>query len=139
MMNKPYWVDEFERKHEAYSYDDPASKIVEVAHDGRTLRLIVPQYMPPFCIREVLADGRLLLLIGERSDEEDADGEIIEGGDGVLIVGRAFLDRADTYWCFVDHSLFPQTLERSGFPESRLTDPNTPPPSPTISTGGLDG
>jgi hypothetical protein len=55
-----------------------------------------------------------LFLVGETLDEEGEDGEIIEGGYGVMIVARAIQEREDTYCVSIWHELYPETLQRFG-------------------------
>jgi hypothetical protein len=43
---KPYWIDELMRKHEGYAYEDAEAHILTIEHEGRSLRLLVPRYMP---------------------------------------------------------------------------------------------
>ncbi len=109
---KPYWVDELSRKHEGYGYGDSNARTITVEHEGRSLQLLMPEYALPTEVKSVASSGDLLFLMGRQLDEEDEDGEIIEGGDGVLMVARRHADRDDTYWLAVWHNLFPQTLHR---------------------------
>jgi hypothetical protein len=108
--SKPYWVDELGRKQEAYGYDDDGSDSLTVEHQGRSLHLLLPKLMPPVEFRVTASSGDFLFLIGEQQDEEDEDGEVIEGGNGGVIIARRHPERRDTYWVFVWHYLFPETL-----------------------------
>jgi hypothetical protein len=114
---KPYWVDELRRKHEGYPYEDTSSRTLKVEHEGRSLQLLMPEYMPPTTVKVAASTGDLLFLMGEQLDEEE-DGEIIEGGDGIVMIARRHVDRDDTYWLCVWHNLFPQTLRRLGSEET---------------------
>ncbi len=72
----------------------------------------MPQHMPPAAVKVAALTGDLFL-IGEQLDEEDEeDGDIIQGGDGIAMIARRHADREDTYWLCVWHNLFPQTLRR---------------------------
>ena len=111
--HKPYWVDELRREHEGYPYDDSSSRTLAVEHEGRSLRLLMPRYMPPTAVKVAASTGDLLFLMGEQFDEEDEeDGDLIQGGDGIAMIARRHPDRDDTYWLCVWHNLFPQTLRR---------------------------
>jgi len=92
---KPYWVDELKHTHEGYPYGDSDSRTLEVEHEGRFLQLLMPKYMPPVTVKVASSTGDLLFLMGEQLGEEE-DGEIIEGGDGVLMVAQRHADRDDT-------------------------------------------
>src|SRR5690349_10847838 len=107
---KPYWIDDLQRKHEAYGYDESDVRYVEILYQGRTLRLIVPESIPLFDVKVSASVGDILFLAGEQLDEEDIDGEIIEGGDGIVMVARRHRDRNDTYWLLVWHNLYPEAL-----------------------------
>ena len=115
---KRYWIDDLGRKHEAYHYDDAGARIVTVEHEGRSLRLLVPESVPLTAIRVTASVGDLLFLIGEQLDEEDEDGYVIEGGDGVVMVARRHPEKDDTFWLFVWHNVFPETLRVSGLKDS---------------------
>ena len=108
---KPFYLDVLTRKHEAYPYDESESSIVEVEHQGRTIRLIASQYRLPASFRVGAIEGDVLCLIGKQLDFEEEDGSIIEGGDGVLVVALRVKDRDDTYAALVWHSLYDYTIE----------------------------
>lgn len=74
----------------------------------------MPKYTPPIEVRRVVLAGDLIFVVAESLDEDDEDGEIIEGGDGVLIVAKRLKDSGDTFWAGVCHELFPETLDRPG-------------------------
>jgi hypothetical protein len=114
---KPYWIDVLGRKHEGYPFGDADARTVTVEHEGRTLRLLMPEYTPLTAVRATATSGDLLFLLGEQLDEEDED-DIIEGGDGIAMVARRQTGSDDTYSLFVCHVLFPQTLQSSGCRES---------------------
>src|SRR5690348_5973677 len=109
---KAYWVDELMRKHEGYPYDDSDARALTVEHEGRFLRLLMPDCMPPIDVRVMASTGDLLFLLGEQRDEADEDGIVIEGGDSVLMVGRRHPSLDATYWLAVWHSLFPEAARR---------------------------
>ena len=93
---EPFYLDVLTRKHEAYPYDESESSIVEVEHQGRTLRFIVSEYRLPASFRVSAIEGDVLFLIGKQLDFEDEDGDVIEGGDGVLVVALRVKDRDET-------------------------------------------
>jgi hypothetical protein len=105
-----FYFDELTRKHESYVYDELKSAIVEIDHLGRSLRLLMPSHRLPVAFLHSSIQGDLLFAIGKQLDFEDEDG-IIEGGDGVLIVGVRLGDRPDTFWVLVWHNLFDTTLD----------------------------
>lgn len=109
---KPYWVDDLRRKHEAYWYGDSRARAVTVEHEGRSLEILTPEFVPRTAIRVTASAGDLLFLVGMTLDEEDEDEdeEIIKGGDGVVIVARKLPERIDTYFVSVWHILYPETL-----------------------------
>jgi hypothetical protein len=53
-----------------------------------------------------------LFLLGELLEEEDEDGTVIEGGDGVVMVARKHERLENTYWLAVWHCLFPGAAGR---------------------------
>ena len=110
-LAKPFYLDVLTRKHEAYPYDESESSVVEVDHQGRTIRLIVSEYRLPASFRVSAIEGDVLFLIGKQLDFQDEDGRVIEGGDGVLVVALRVEGRTDTYWALVWHSLFDWTIE----------------------------
>ncbi len=118
LSRKPYWVDELGDKHEGYGYGDSNARTITIEHEGRSLQLLMPEYMPLTAVRVAALTGDLLFIMREQLDKEDEDGYVIEGGDGVLMVARRHADRDDTYWLFVWHSLFPQTLRCLGSEET---------------------
>ncbi len=64
---EPFYLDVLTRKHEAYSYDESESSIVEVEHQGRIIRLIVPEYSLPRVLPGPAAiEGDVLFLIGKQ-------------------------------------------------------------------------
>jgi hypothetical protein len=111
---EPYCVDELKRKHEGYPYDDSDTRVVAVEHKGRSFRLLMPDHMPPIDIKVTATAGDLLFLLGEQLDEEDEDGIVIEGGDGIVMVARRHPNLGDTYWLAVWHCLFPEAAWRLG-------------------------
>jgi len=109
---KPYWIDELTRKHEGYAYGDSKAHVRTIEHEGRSLRLLVPEYTPPIDLKVTASVGELLFLLGEQREEEDEDGTVIEGGDGVVMVARRHESLDDTYWLAVWHRLFPGAAGR---------------------------
>ena len=108
---KPFYLDVLTRKHEAYPYDESESTVVEVEHQGRTIRLIGSDCVLPASFRVGSIEGDVLFLIGKQLDFLDEDGETIEGGDGVLVVALRVEGRDDTYWTLVWHNLFDWTIQ----------------------------
>ena len=111
---QPYWLDELMRKHEGYPYDDSDARTITVMHEERALRLLIPDDLPPIDVKEMASTGDLLFLLGEQRDEEDEDGTVIEGGDGVLMVARRQEGSDSTYWLAVWHRVFPEAARRLG-------------------------
>jgi hypothetical protein len=111
---KPYWIDDYQgSRHEAYSYGDLDSHVLSVEHDGRSLRLLFPETVPPTAIRmtAVSPSGDLLFLVGEELDDEDYEGGVIEGGDAVSMIARRHPTRENTYWILARHNLYPELLD----------------------------
>jgi hypothetical protein len=77
----------------------------------------VPETVPLTAVRVVAFASDLLFLMGEQLGEEDEDGWIIEGGDGIVMVARRHLKRDDTYWLLVWHCLYPEALRYLESPE----------------------
>ena len=73
--SKPYWVDDLQRKHEAYWYGDNEAEGVVVEHEGRRLRILMPPYVPPMTLKVTAFSGDFLFLMGKTVDEEEEDGE----------------------------------------------------------------
>jgi len=107
----PYWIDDLKEKQEGYRYGQADARDVIVEHEGRSLRLLIPELVPSTAVRVVAATEDLLFLLGEQLDEQDIEGEITEGGDGVLMVARRLAGSDDTYCLSVWHCLFPETLQ----------------------------
>jgi hypothetical protein len=108
---KPFYLDEFTRKHESYVYGESAASVLEIEHEGRFVRLLMPHEPLPVRFRVSSIKGDFLFAIGDQLDFEDEDGRIIEGGDGVLAVGVKLADRSDTYSALAWHNLFEYTLK----------------------------
>ena len=108
--DEPYWVDELDRKHEAYRYGDSRAQAVTVEHEGRALQVLMPEYAPPTTLKVTASAGDFLFLLGETVDKEEEDGETIEGGEGVMMAARKHPERDGTYYVFVWHNLYPKTL-----------------------------
>lgn len=114
---KPYWVDDGQwRRHEAYSYGDEGARVLDVEHDGRTLRVLFPETVPPTSVRKTALSPSddLLFLVGEEEDDEDIEGDVIEGGEAVAMIARRHAGREDTYWILAYHNLYPETLDPLG-------------------------
>jgi hypothetical protein len=114
---KPFYFDVLARKHESYVYDEADASIVEVEHEGRSIKLLTLRHRLPVSFRVTASQGDVLFLLGEELDFEDEDGRI-EGGDGVLVVALKLADRVDTYWALAWHNLFSYTMERLDRPEA---------------------
>ena len=108
---KAFYLDVLTRKHEAFPYDESESNAVEVEHQGRTICLLVPEYRLPASFRVGAIEGDVLFLLGKQLDFEEEDGDVIEGGDGVLVVALRVEDRDDTYAALVWHNLYDLTIE----------------------------
>src|SRR4051794_6107491 len=106
---EPYWIDELRRKHESNIYGDADARATTIEYEGRSLRLLMPDYTPPTAVRVVASSGDLLFIVGEQLDKVGEGGVVIEGGDGVVMVARRHAERDGTYWVFVCHSLFPES------------------------------
>jgi hypothetical protein len=107
---KPFYFDELTRKHESYAYDESDSFDLKIDHEGRPLHLLMPYKPLPVSFRIISIEGDYFFAIGDVLDSEDADRTIVEGGDGVLVVGVKLADRDDTYWTLAWHNLFGYTL-----------------------------
>jgi len=112
-----HWLDRLDRKHEFYGYDEADSLAISVEHRGRSLQVMMPPWLPPARIKALAVEGSLLFLIAESVDQADEYGEILEGGDGLLIVAKALeaSDPSDRFAVVVAHCLYPQALERFAF------------------------
>jgi hypothetical protein len=124
-VEKPYWVDEDLRKHEAYFYGESASdsRSIALKAQGRSLTLIVPLYVPEFEAREACISGEYLFIIGEQIEDEDDDVDL--EGYGIILVAKRCPDRDATFWTLIAHDLYPQTLEyMTSLPPSRVPTPN---------------
>ncbi len=128
---KPYWVDEDLKKHEAYFYGESASDSRPISLDvrGHSLTLIAPLYVPEFEVREARVSGEYLFIIGKQIEDEDDD--VDDEGYGIILVAKRCPDRDSTYWTLIAHDLYPKTLEyMTSLPPRRIS---TPP------AGGTDG
>jgi hypothetical protein len=108
---KAYWIDDLQDKHEAYGYEDSDVRLLAIEHGGRSLQLLIPESIPLTSVKVTASSGNLLFLIGEQLEEDDIQGDIIEGGDGVVMIARRHPARDDTYWLLVWHNIFPEALE----------------------------
>lgn len=111
---KPFWVDDLQRKHEGYFYGEDNAQVLTLVHEGRSLRLLMPEYVPPTSIKLMASAGRLLFLLGIQLDEVGRDGNVIRGGQGVTMVAQKHPTDEDTYCLFVWHELFEESLPRGG-------------------------
>jgi hypothetical protein len=116
--SKPFWIDESGEKQEGYFYGESRAQVLSVEHAGRALRILMPEFVRPTAVKVTASAGDFLFLLGEELDEEDLDGDIIEGEDGIVMVARRHRERDDTYYLIVWHGLFPQTLVALGLRES---------------------
>ncbi len=62
---KPYWIDEQLGKHEAYFYGESDGRVVSLEIQGRSLSLIMPDYIREFEVRAASIAGDLLFIIAE--------------------------------------------------------------------------
>jgi hypothetical protein len=108
--SKPYWIDEFDGRHEAYSYDDSRTQVITLEHEGRSIRLVMPDSVRPTSVKVTASVGSLLFLIGEQCDNGDEESDF-EEGFGVVMVARRHQQRDDTYWLAVWHDIWPETLQ----------------------------
>jgi hypothetical protein len=106
----PYWIDELDRKHEGGPYGDSDSEVRLIEHEGRTGRLIVEEYTPPFRVIRLATTGDLLFLLCQQLDYTCEDGKVIKGGDGLLLVARKHPEREGTYWLAVRHWVFDEAF-----------------------------
>ncbi len=139
---KPFWIDELVPKHEAYYYGESDARMVIVPVNGRSVDLIVPEYVPEFEPSFVrMADDTLLVsgvMIPDEEDEEDWN----EEGYGILLVARRCTDREAAFWTVIAHELFPETMGVLNEPR-RIGPASQPTPEdiaiPTPPSGGNDG
>jgi hypothetical protein len=85
---KTYGIDELKRKHEGYPYDDSDAHSLNVEYEGRSLGLLLPEFVPHPAVKATASMGDLWFRVGEQLDEEDADGTVIEAADSVVMVAR---------------------------------------------------
>ena len=69
--------------------------------------------MPPTVVWKTALSpsGDLLFLVGEEEDDEDIEGNVIEGGEGVAMIAKRHIEREDTYWILAYHNLYAETLD----------------------------
>jgi hypothetical protein len=105
-MSKPdrLWIDCLSEKHECWSYDNPA--VVEVPHNGRVLRVLMPDYLTDIRPRVTAESGELLFLLGKQS--RSWEGKPL----GVFVIARR--QEGDTFAAVVWHELYPWALIRCG-------------------------
>src|SRR5438874_1520853 len=101
---KPHWVDCVLEKHECWGYDDPVELLVE--HEGRTLKVIVPEDMERVHVRVMARSEKLLFLMG-RTEEKFNDRYM-----GVVLIAKH--REGDTYEVGVWHELYPYAQEFFG-------------------------
>ena len=104
------WMDRLGRKHEFFTYNDDEFRSLNVEHEGRTLRVLLPSNVPPLALKVVASTNEVVFVIGEEQAWENEDGTRIERGDGVLLVARKDRFENESYRVFVWHFLFPQAL-----------------------------
>ena len=103
---RPYWVDCVYGKHECFSYGHPAT--VTVLHDGRTLKVIVPDDLADVVPLVASLTDQMLFVLG-RSSKPAWEGQRF----GVVMVAKH--REGDTYEVGVWHELFPWALKHFGF------------------------
>lgn len=101
------------RRHEAYFYGDKDTRVLPVEHGGQILRVLFPETVPPTVVWKTALSpsGDLLFLVGEEEDDEDIEGNVIEGGEGVAMIAKRHIEREDTYWILAYHNLYAETLD----------------------------
>src|SRR5262249_56293033 len=80
--------------------------VVEIPHNGRVLRVLMPDYLTKIQPRVTAESGQLLFLLGKQSREWQ--GRPL----GVFVVARQQQD--DTYAAVIWHELYPWALVRCG-------------------------
>jgi hypothetical protein len=111
-MIQPYWVDELMRKHEGYPYDDSDAHVLAIKHEGQSLRLLIPKYLPPTDVKVTALAGDLLFLLGEELEEDEDEREALPKKvqiwrNGIVMVARRHERMDNTYSIAVWHRLFP--------------------------------
>jgi hypothetical protein len=101
----PYWVDHLAEKHECFSYGD--AKTIAVEHNGRNLRVIVPEEAEDLIPLAVGEAGGLLTVVGRL--EKNWNGRPL----GILLVAKKRAE--DEYEVGVWHELYPWALRHFGF------------------------
>jgi hypothetical protein len=102
---QPYWVDHLEHKHECFSYSE--AKTIEIGHNGRTLRVIVPDETAELTPLGVGEAGELLTVVGRLN--KDWNGKPL----GILLVAKKRGN--EEYEVGVWHELYPWALKHLGF------------------------
>jgi hypothetical protein len=97
------WIDRLWEKHECFHYT-PHSETVSL--DGRTIRLLLPDYLPGFTVRAWAEQGDLLFLLFQL-DERYGDAFL-----GAMVVARKTGE--NTYTTTIWHELFPWALKYLG-------------------------
>lgn len=111
---KPFWIDESAEKQEGYFYGEENTRVLALEYEGRSIWLLMPECLAPTEVKVTAVTGDLLFLLGVQRDEEDVNGDIIDGGYGVVMVARRHPEREGVYSLFVWHALFEETLPRAG-------------------------
>lgn len=97
------WIDMLWEKHECFRYT-PQLRTVEL--DGRSIRLLLPDYMPRFTVRAWAEQGDLLFLLFQL-DQRYNDAFV-----GAVVVARK--TEEDTYTTTIWHELYPYALKHLG-------------------------
>jgi hypothetical protein len=104
---KPHWVDCLFEKHECWGYDDPVT--LEVEHQGRKLRILLPEWLRAVHVKVVAEAPSLLFLLGRQELKFD------DRWMGVFLIARQ--QAGDTFEVGVWHELYPYALTYFGLPE----------------------
>ncbi|MCZ7570698.1 MAG: hypothetical protein M5U01_19220 [Ardenticatenaceae bacterium] len=98
------WIDCLWEKHECYDY---TPRIETVALDGRTIRLLLPSYMPRFTVLAWAEQGALLFLLLQLDQRYD------DAFVGAVVLARK--TEENSYTTTIWHELYPYALKSLGF------------------------
>ncbi len=102
------WIDMLWEKHECFFF---SAREVKVELDGRTVHLLLPEYMPAFTVKAWAERGELLFLVCQL--ELQFAGEFV----GAIIVARR--KEEGEYATVIWHELYPYALKYLGLTDEK--------------------
>lgn len=110
----PYWVDDLREKHECYGYGPDESVTVACVVNGRTVTIVVPEWLGIVAECSIVAEvGDVLFVLGQTTRTWN------NKPTGVVMIAKRITE--ENYAVGVWHELYPWALQHFGLNTTGLS------------------